>query len=412
MDWNDVIFHQGNEELQRFIELGVLAAGQGIPFHFHVEGVRGTGKTTLIRAAQNSMPKIERVRGCLYNCDPAVPHCPQHGRSSGLEGEQIPLPFLEVSHSAKVGTVVGSIDLDRLTSSDSPSAALLPGTLPRAHRGIVFVDEINRLADTSPALVDILLDAMGTKPGRLQIEESGLPTVEMPLKVSVWAASNPDEEPGPLQEIRRQLADRFDFAVRIERPDHPDVVRAIMNAGNGVASPSVAFPASFPFGDCSGVTLTERLEEFLGEIYIRFHLESIRGIQAARLGSILHAARYGKVCADFFDLAAVLPAALRHRVDPPKLLEISEAMKTAVLAERKNEENRQASRTNPVAEEKQPVRRAFWRGLWQRFSGQQVTADSKEVTAKADECPARDNPGEIEKKKHPVLTGQEGTGKL
>jgi hypothetical protein len=160
-----------------------------------------------------------------------------------------------------------------------------------------------------------------------------------------------------------------------------------MNAGNGMARPPVAFPASFPFGDCSGVTLTERLEEFLGEIYIRFHLESIRGIQAARLGSILHAARYGKVCADFSDLAAVLPAALRHRVEPPKLLEISEAMKTAVLAERKNEEDRQASRINPAAEDKQPVRRAFWRGLWHRFSGQQVTANSKEVTAKTNAPP-------------------------
>jgi magnesium chelatase subunit I len=109
---------------------------------------------------------------------------------------------------------------------------VLPGTLPRAHRGIVFVDEINRLADTSPALVDVLLDAMGTKPGRVQIEETGLQSVELPLSVSVWAASNPDEEPGPLQEIRRQLSDRFDFVVRIERPDRADTVRAIINAGS------------------------------------------------------------------------------------------------------------------------------------------------------------------------------------
>jgi len=52
---------------------------------------------------------------------------------------------------------------------------MLPGTLPQAHRGIVLVDEVNRLADTAPELTDILLDAMGTKPGRVQIEETVYP---------------------------------------------------------------------------------------------------------------------------------------------------------------------------------------------------------------------------------------------
>ena len=59
---------------------------------------------------------------------------------------------------------------------------------------------------------------MGTKPGRIQIEEAGLPIVEMPVKVSIWSASNPDEDPGPLEDIRRQLSDRFDFTVNVNRP--------------------------------------------------------------------------------------------------------------------------------------------------------------------------------------------------
>ena len=64
--------------------------------------------------------------------------------------EWIPMPFLEISHSAKVATVVGGIDLEKLVNRAHPEAALLPGTLAQAHRGIVFIDEINRLADTSP----------------------------------------------------------------------------------------------------------------------------------------------------------------------------------------------------------------------------------------------------------------------
>ena len=97
----------------------------------------------------------------------------------------------------------------KITDPTNPTAAILPGVVPQAHRGIIFVDEINRLADTSPEITDVLLDVMGTKPGRIQIEEAGIPLVQIPVQVSVWAASNPDEEPGPLEEIRSAVIRPF-----------------------------------------------------------------------------------------------------------------------------------------------------------------------------------------------------------
>ncbi|MBS4022389.1 MAG: magnesium chelatase [Dethiobacter sp.] len=410
MNWNDLIFHQGNEELQRFIELGIFAAGLEIPFHFHVEGVRGTGKTTLIRAARSQLPLIEKIEGCFYNCRPDQPHCPVHQASSGTLASQFtPMPFLEISHSAKVGTVAGSIDLEKLTAVDNPSAAVLPGTLPRAHRGIVFVDEINRLADTSPSLVDILLDAMGTKPGRVQIEETGLTPVELQLAVSVWAASNPDEEPGPLQEIRRQLSDRFDFAVRIERPSQAETVRAIINAGqNNVYTGTHGF--SLNREQFSTVTLEENVEKFLAETYIRFNLESIRAVQAARLGALLHAAWQGKYKADFTDLAAVLPAALRHRLEAPKLLEITQFMRNAVENAKKSSDNRQQHKeANPGKDSKLPGYPALWRGIWQRVARQKEGLD----TAKSGlQLTKDDNTMEEEKKKEAIPTIPEETGTL
>lgn len=330
MNWNDLIFYPGNEELRLFTEIGILGAASGNPIHFHVEGARGTGKTTMIRAARNRLPEIERVLNCPYNCRQEKPHCPEHKNSEKpLPVERIRMPFLEISHSAKIGTVTGSIDLGRLTSPDNPQAALLPGSLPRANRGIVFVDEINRLADTSPALADVLLDAMGTKPGRVQVEETGLPTVEIPLEASVWAASNPDEEPGPLQEIRRQLSDRFDFTVRIERPDRADIVRAILRArSSGAGKPCRPLPVV----NLETVQLDERVEEFLSEVYIRFRLESFRAVQAARLGAMLCAAREGRQVAGFVDLVKVLPAALRHRIEPEKVTEALNALLQAADA--------------------------------------------------------------------------------
>lgn len=231
--YTDLARHDGNSTLFEVVEMGIISMLWNVPLHIHSEGLRGTGKTTIMRAARQIMPPIVRIKNCLYNCDPENPHCPNHRHLSKEEvdsigSEIIPRPFLEISHSAKIGTIAGSIDLQKITNSANPEAALLPGIIPQAHRGVIFIDEINRLADTSPEITDILLDVMGTKPGRVQIEETGLPVVELPVQVSVWAASNPDEEPGPLQEVRRQLSDRFDLVVEMGRTTSPDAIADIL----------------------------------------------------------------------------------------------------------------------------------------------------------------------------------------
>ena len=225
--------HNGNIPLFLAVELSTISSLRGVPLHIHTEGLRGTGKTTIMRSVKQFLPLITRIKDCLYNCNPLQPHCPIHKdltpeEIAALGTEQIQMPFLEISHSAKIGTVAGSIDLGKLTNASRPQAALLPGIIPQAHRGIIFVDEINRLADTSPEITDILLDVMGTKPGLVQIEETGLPVVDVPVLVSVWAASNPDEEPGPLAEIRRQLSDRFDMVVPMGRPSTTEAVIDIL----------------------------------------------------------------------------------------------------------------------------------------------------------------------------------------
>lgn len=302
--------------------------------HIHVEGLRGTGKTTILRAARSILPPLTRIKGCPYNCDPTRPHCPLHRDLSPAEiaplgTEVIPTPFFEISHAAKIGTVVGTLDLKRLTDPHCPEAALLPGTLPQAHRGVVFVDEINRLADTAPELTDILLDVMGTKPGRVQIEENGLPPVSIPLQVSVWAASNPDEEPGPLADIRRQLSDRFDFTVRMGRPQQAETVLDILNFGSRLAEEGSSETDSQRAqalkeraAGLAKVTLDRELLEDLATLYLRHHLESLRAVQALKLGAVLRAAWRGSHQADRSDLLAVAPAALRHRVRAEDLANI------------------------------------------------------------------------------------------
>ncbi|NPV92955.1 MAG: magnesium chelatase [Firmicutes bacterium] len=332
--------HYGNETLFEMVEMSIISSLWGDPLHIHAEGLRGTGKTTIMRSAKNILPDIERIKGCLYNCDPNKPHCPNHAHLSPEEiktigSEMVPMPFLEISHSAKIGTVAGSIDLARITDPSNPTAAILPGVIPQAHRGIVFVDEINRLADTSPEITDVLLDVMGTKPGRIQIEEAGIPLVQIPVQVSVWAASNPDEEPGPLEEIRKQLSDRFDLVIYMGRPNTLESITDILlqselsrlgEGGFGEVSTEGDRTLKAQFAKLSsdyyGVTMPDFLRSFIARIYLKYHIESLRAIEGIQQSAVLSAVLRKRRQVLVSDVIKVLPLALKHRVEVDTLTKI------------------------------------------------------------------------------------------
>jgi magnesium chelatase subunit I len=334
--------YEGNVALFDMIKMSMVSTIAGEPLHIHAEGLRGTGKTTIMRKAQDILPKITRVKGCLYNCDPAQPHCPHHRdlapqEIAAIGVEHIPMPFIEISHSAKVGTVAGSIDLARLTDCSRPEAGLLPGLIPQAHRGILFVDEINRLADTAPEITDILLDLMGTKPGVVQIEEAGLPVVSVKVNVSVWAASNPDEDPGPLEEIRRQLSDRFDMVCYMGRPTSIDVITKMLKENFHTRQ-----------SECDAQTVARYLEQhqmyteilaqwaeryqqtdledfirnYIARLYVKHNLESIRAVEAMQQGAVLYSITKDRDQATINDVTHILPLILKHRLDADTMVKV------------------------------------------------------------------------------------------
>ncbi len=330
-EYRDLVVHEGNQPLVDALEMSILSLLTGKPIHVHVEGLRGTGKTTVVRAMKSILPCIERIAGCSYNCEPTSPHCPVH-RNLGPEDlsllgtESVSIPFLEISHAAKLGTVVGSIDLAKVVDPNRPEVALLPGVIPRAYRGIIFVDEINRLADTSPELTDVLLDVMGTKPGRLQVEETGLPTFTLPVMCCVWAASNPDEEPGALEDIRRQLSDRFDFVINMGRPQNHDTVKRILSGSKtSYDSTWLQHGSSVPqkAGLLRKIFLPDELASLLAELYVSFGIESLRAVEAISLGARARAALNSRTNVLLDDIRGVLAITLRHRVDGATLINIS-----------------------------------------------------------------------------------------
>ena len=336
--------YEGNKALFDMIKMSMVSTIADEPLHIHAEGLRGTGKTTIMRKTQDILPTIVRVKGCIYNCDPAKPHCPVHRGMAAQEIadigiEAIPMPFVEISHSAKVGTVAGSIDLAKLTDPRKPEAGLLPGLIPQAHRGILFVDEINRLADTAPEITDILLDLMGTKPGVVQIEEAGLPVVSVKVNVSVWAASNPDEDPGPLEEIRRQLSDRFDMVCYMGRPTSIDVLAkmlkenfhttklepereqmnlaAIMKKHEEYTQRLLRWAEVYRESD-----LPDFVRNYIARLYVKHNLESIRAIEAMQQGAVLYSIINERDQASINDVARILPLILKHRMDADSLIRV------------------------------------------------------------------------------------------
>jgi magnesium chelatase subunit D len=110
--------------------------------------------------------------------------------------------FVEVPLGATEERVIGSLDLTELLVNGRPR--FRPGLLAAAHGGVLYVDEVNLLADH---LIDALLDVAVS--GVNRIERDGL-SHSHPARFILVASMDPHEG-----ELRPQLLDRFGLAVDV-----------------------------------------------------------------------------------------------------------------------------------------------------------------------------------------------------
>jgi magnesium chelatase subunit D len=181
-----------------------------------VRGEKGTAKSTAVRALAALLPPVEVVPGCRFACDPKAPDpgCPD-GPHPG-ESQERPARLVELPVGATEDRLLGSLDLERAIAAGV--RAYEPGLLAAAHRGLLYVDEVNLLHDH---LVDVLLDAAAM--GRAHIEREGVSITHASRFVLV-GTMNPEEG-----ELRPQLLDRFGLTVEVKASRDPrvraDVVR-------------------------------------------------------------------------------------------------------------------------------------------------------------------------------------------
>lgn len=167
-----------------------------------IRGQKGTAKSTAARALAALLPSLEAAEFVI-----------EMRTNNGLERivsqrSTAASPFVELPVGASDDRVVGTLDIERALQAGQRHFE--PGLLAQAHRGILYVDEVNLLADH---IVDVLLDAAAS--GVNTVEREGI-SVSHPARFILIGTMNPEEG-----ELRPQLLDRFGLAVEVAGQTDP-----------------------------------------------------------------------------------------------------------------------------------------------------------------------------------------------
>lgn len=251
-----------------------------------IRGEKGTAKSTAVRGLAEVL-----------------------SAASGGDGGQL----VELPIGATEDRVVGSLDLQKVLRDGEH--AFSPGLLARAHRGVLYVDEVNLLHDH---LVDVLLDAAAM--GRVHIERDGV-SHSHEARFVLIGTMNPEEG-----ELRPQLLDRFGLTVDVAASRDVDVRAEVIRARLAYEADPVGFAARYADADAElaariaaaralvpQVVLPDNELRRIAALCAAFDVDGMRADLVVARTAMAHAAWRGASTVEEDDIRVAAELALPHR---------------------------------------------------------------------------------------------------
>ena len=280
-----------------------------------VRGEKGTAKATTVRALTAVLPQIDVYADDRFSVDPADPTATSPDGPFNEQTQTLtrPVRLVELPVGATEDRVLGSIHLERALSQGKIEYE--PGLLARAHRGVLYVDEVNLLHDH---LVDLLLDAAAM--GRATVERDGV-SLEHPARFVLIGTMNPEEG-----ELRPQFLDRFGLTVEVAAPRDPDLRAEVVRRRMAYDADPAGFAQRYRHAE---LALTERIRRAqervdavrltdaglltIATICAGFEVDGLRADLVTARTAVAHAAWEGRDQVTKADIRRAALLALPHR---------------------------------------------------------------------------------------------------
>ncbi len=179
-----------------------------------LSGMKGTGKSTLVRSFEEILPDQQVVEGCVYGCLVDDDRFRCDDCTAALENDSLPggisrrPSLVTVPLGVTEDRLLGTIDVEKLLQKGE--TVFQPGLMARANRQILYIDEVNLLPDN---VTDDILDACA---GAFNTVEREGVSITHPARFILVGTMNPEEG-----NLRPQILDRFAMSVNVTTETNP-----------------------------------------------------------------------------------------------------------------------------------------------------------------------------------------------